>query len=129
MLLFYETIRIPIAVGLSVLVVMLIANILKSGGGIIKNFTSFVKDNFIMSIIIVAVGTFIFNELLKSLNNHIEGAAASREFWGTRETHTSHTPVGPRSSSPVAGRSPVVGRSFRGSKSPMFRQSPGGRRP
>ena len=83
----------PIAVVLSVLIVAIIANVTiktTSPKGTaqpwkvspVEKTKTYVKSNLVQAVVIVPVATFVFNELLKAVNNSISSAEFSREFWG-----------------------------------------------
>lgn len=75
--------RMPFAIALAVLTVVLIANItIKTKVSPVEKARLYVKDNLVQAVLIVPVATFVFNEILKAVNNSISSAQSSREFWG-----------------------------------------------
>ena len=85
--------RMPIAIALAVLTVVIIANITiktTSPKGTaqpwkvspVEKARLYVKGNLVQAVMIVPVATFVFNEILKAVNNSISSAQSSREFWG-----------------------------------------------
>jgi len=82
--------RMPIAIALAVMLVVIIANIVptssneltvKAKVSPVEKTKAYVKSN-LYSLAIVPVATFVFNEILKGVNNSISSAKSSREFWG-----------------------------------------------
>ena len=75
--------RMPFAIALAVLTVVLIANVtIKTKVSPVEKARLYVKGNLVQSLVIVPVATFVFNEILKMVNNSISSAGFSREFWG-----------------------------------------------
>ena len=78
-----DFVRRPIAIALAVLTVVIIANItIKTKVSPVEKARLYVKGNLIQAVMIVPVATFVFNEILKMVNNSISSAQSSREFWG-----------------------------------------------
>ena len=84
--------RMPIAIALAVLTVAIIANVTiktTSPEGTaqpwkvspVEKARLYVKGNLVQAVVIVPL-TFVFNEILKMVNNSISSAQSSREFWG-----------------------------------------------
>ena len=78
-----DFLRMPTAVVLSVILVAIIANVtIKTKVSPVEKTKTYVKSNLVQSLLIVPVATFVFNEILKAVNNSISSAEFSREFWG-----------------------------------------------
>ena len=75
--------RMPVAIALSVLLVVIIANMSIKTGSPTEKTKTFVKGNIVKSLAIVAVSTFVSNQILKAVNNSISSSQSSREFWGS----------------------------------------------
>lgn len=78
----FDFLRMPTAIALAVMLVAIIANVtIKTKVSPIEKTKTYVKSNLVQAVLIVVVGIFVFNELLKMMNNSIS-SISSREFWG-----------------------------------------------